>query len=89
MKQVALRMAGALLATAICLGASTRAHVPASYAPATANATTKGGNPGVTTFTGTGYVYVGTSAVVRSVTRQSMTHSLERVDPVAQFDVTK
>jgi len=87
MKRVALRLASAALATAICFGASARAHVPGSDAPVTAKTNTRVAAPVVTTVVGT--VSVASATIIRTVTRVSVTHSLEHADPVAQFDVTK
>ncbi|HTG60807.1 MAG TPA: hypothetical protein VMG63_15545 [Terriglobia bacterium] len=87
MKRVALRLASAVLAITICFGASARAHVPASYAPVATNTNTKVAAPA---FTGVIIaVAVAFAVVYRAVTKGSATHSLESVDPVAQFDVTK
>ena len=63
MKQVAFRLAGAILATAICFGASARAHVPALYAPVGANTNTKVTAP----VTITRAAYLGSTSVVGTV----------------------
>ncbi len=87
MKRVTLRLASAVLALAICFGASARTHVPVSYAPAAAHTNTKVAAPAFTSLIIA--VAVAFAVVYRATTRGSATQTLEHVDPIAQFDATK
>jgi hypothetical protein len=86
MKRITLRLAGAVLALAICFGASARAHAPASYAPVASHVDTKMAAPA---FTSAILVVAVVYVVYRAVTQAYSAHPLNHVDPVAQFDNTK
>jgi hypothetical protein len=87
MKRVGVRLASAVLAIAICFGASARAHVPVTYAPVAAHTDSKVAAPAFTSALIA--VALAFAVVYRAVTRNTANHILENVDPIAQFDSTK
>lgn len=87
MKRVALRLASAVLAIAICFGASARARVPVAQAPVAAHVATKVAAPAFTSVVIA--LAVAFAVVYRATTKASAAHTLEQVDPVAQFDATR
>jgi hypothetical protein len=91
MKQIGLRLASALVAISICFGASTRAHVTLPGTPITThtnNAAITPIFPTTITFIAAAVVYIA-AAVYRATVQASVSHSLEQVDPAAQFDLTR
>ncbi len=87
MKRVTLRLASAVLALAICFGASASTHVPVSNAPLAAHNNTKVAAPAFTSVIIA--LAVAFAVVYRATTKASASVTLENVDPVAQFDATK
>ncbi len=84
MKRLAFRLASAVLALAICFGASARGRIPTSYAPSASR-----GNTAVVTQHFTDATVFRIAAVSAHPKAKHASQPPEALDTAAQFDATR